>query len=101
MKAAKEIGDWRREIDEIDDELLRLLNRRAQVASRVLALKRRSGLAVCDPQRESAVVCRARAGNSGPLDDEAVEKIFRCIVCEVRRAEEIESVRLAAQGGSR
>ena len=99
MSLEQEIGDWRREIDEIDGELLRLLNRRAEVASRVLALKRNAGLAICDPQRELDVVCRAREGNPGPLDGPAIERIFRCIVHEVRKAEEAENARLTAQGG--
>lgn len=101
MSVEKEIGDWRREIDGIDDELLRLLNRRAEVATRLLGLKRRAGLAVCDPQRELEVVCRAREGNHGPLPADAVENIFRCIVHEVRRTEEMESARLATQGEQR
>ncbi|HUS20214.1 MAG TPA: chorismate mutase [Terriglobales bacterium] len=98
MNLDQEIGDWRREIDQIDGELLGLLNRRAEIASRVLKLKRNAGLAICDPQRELEVVCRARQDNPGPLDGQAIERIFRCIVHEVRNAEELENERLTAQG---
>jgi chorismate mutase len=44
------------------------------------------------------VVCRARESNTGPLDDEAVENIFRRIVHETRRAEEQENARARAEG---
>ncbi|HUR36850.1 MAG TPA: chorismate mutase [Terriglobales bacterium] len=98
MSLEQDIGDWRREIDVIDGELLRLLNQRAEIAFRVLALKRNASLAVCDPQREADVLRRAREANAGPLDGQAIETIFRCIVHEVRKAEEAENMRLTAHG---
>jgi chorismate mutase / prephenate dehydratase len=98
MGLEQDIGDWRREIDVIDAELLRLLSQRAEIAFRVLSLKRHAGLAVCDPQREADVLRRARETNRGPLNEQAVETIFRCIVHEVRKAEEAENMRLAAYG---
>lgn len=101
MSLEQDISERRKEIDAIDDELLRLLNRRAALASRLLGLKRDAGLAVCDPQRELDVVRRAREGNLGPLNSAAVETIFRCIVLEVRKAEEAENARLAARGNAR
>jgi len=83
------IATWREQIDAVDSELLRLLNRRAELAIAVGALKRRSSVPFCDPQRERQVLHRARQANHGPLDDQAVAKIFRCIVDESRRAEEL------------
>ena len=83
------IHDWRTEIDIIDSELLRLLNRRAQLAIEIGALKRRDASPLYDPTREHQVLFRARSTNSGPLDDEAVAKIFRCIIDESRRVEEV------------
>jgi chorismate mutase-like protein len=81
------IHDWRAQIDIIDEELLRLLNRRAQLAIEIGALKRRDASPLCDPSRERQVLTRATTANSGPLDDEAVTKIFRCIIDESRRVE--------------
>ena len=82
------ISDWRAQIDMIDTELLRLLNRRAQLAIEIGALKKRDAAPLCDPVRERQVLIRARGANGGPLDDEAVAKIFRCIIDESRRIEE-------------
>ena len=96
MNVEQEISGRRKEIDAIDDELLRLLNRRAALASRLLRLKRNAGMAVHDPDREQDVVRRAHGANAGPLDGVAVEAIFRCIVTEVRKNEEAENRRLAA-----
>jgi chorismate mutase / prephenate dehydratase len=78
----------RAEIDSIDSDLLRLLNRRAQLASQVLALKRDGGLPVCDPRREVEVLARVRESNSGPLDSRAIETVFQQIIYETRRSEE-------------
>lgn len=83
------IQDRRAQIDLIDSELLCLLNRRAQLAIEIGALKRIDASPLCDPARERQVLVRARAANPGPLDDEAVAKIFRCIIDESRRVEEV------------
>jgi len=79
------IEDWRVEIDKIDAELLRLLNARAEIAVRVGESKRVAGLSVCDRGREREVIDRARANNRGPLDDGAVERLFRAVIRESRR----------------
>jgi|SRR5829696_6371288 len=83
------IQDRRAQIDIIDTALLRLLNRRAQFAIEIGALKRRDASPLFDPARERQVLVRTRTMNSGPLDDEAVAKIFRCIINESRRVEEV------------
>lgn len=81
------IEDWRAEIDAIDEELLRLLNERARLAIRVGETKRSAGLSVLDGEREREVIARARGANPGPLDPDAVERLFRRIIEESRRAE--------------
>ena len=79
------IEDWRVEIDKIDAELLRLLNARAEIAVRVGESKRVAGLSVLNRGREREVIESARRANRGPLDDEAVERLFRAVIRESRR----------------
>lgn len=81
------IEDWRSEINAIDDELLRLLNRRAQLAVKVGQSKKLAGSALCDPTREREVIERARCANQGPLDEQAIVELFGCIIRESRRVE--------------
>lgn len=81
------IEDWRAEIDAIDDELLRLLNRRAGLAMKVGESKRIAGLSVWDGARERAVIERVRRANTGPLNEQAVVKLFRRIIIESRRVQ--------------
>ena len=82
------IEDRRAEIDALDSELLTLLNRRAQLAVKVGESKREAGLSLCDRAREREVVERACRANSGPLDERAIARLFRCIILESRLAEE-------------
>jgi len=78
---------WRAEIDEVDRELLRLLNRRARLAIKVGILKKAAGMPCCDPDREHLVLSTLRQVNTGPLDNRAVTKLFRRIIGESRRVE--------------
>ena len=81
------IEDWRAQIDELDGELLRLLNKRAGLAAQIGALKRHAGLPLYDAARERDVLTRACRDNRGPLDESAVERIFRHVIRESRRVE--------------
>jgi len=80
-----DIEYWRKEIDEIDAQLLQLLNMRARLALKVGALKKAKQLPFCDPDRERYVLARLQDSNTGPLDDRAVYKLFRRIIRESRR----------------
>ena len=82
-----DIEHWRKEIDEIDKELLRLLNMRARLAIKVGILKKEADLPFCDPERERYVLGRLQDLNDGPLDKPAVDRLFRRIIRESRRVE--------------
>jgi monofunctional chorismate mutase len=79
------LDSLRRQIDELDLEILRLLNERMEIVERIAAFKRRAGIQVQDRAREEAILSRLEEENRGPLSREAVEDIFREII-EVSRA---------------
>ena len=87
-----DIDHWRKEIDDIDAELLRLLNMRARLALKVGALKHASNLPFCDPVRERIVLQRLQDMNCGPLDQRAVDKVFRRIIRESRRVQAVPTL---------
>jgi len=66
-------GDWaeidalRQKIDDIDVEMVRLLNQRADLADRIGRIKRRLQIAVYAPGREEQVIANVQAKNTGPL----------------------------------
>jgi chorismate mutase len=76
------IGDWRAKIDAIDTTLLHLLNVRAGFALEVGRLKGANGIALRVPAREREILSRMKNLNPGPLDSEAVEKIYQLILHE-------------------
>ena len=78
---------WRSHIDRIDTHILRLLNRRAKLAIRVGALKKRQGLRCFDPKREHEILRYLTHTNPGPLSATAVRAIYREILRQVRSLE--------------
>ena len=93
------IENWRAEIDSIDNELLRLINRRARLAVRVGMIKQSSGLPLCDRDREREVLARAQRINLGPLSDQAIAKIFRRIIYESRQIQAATPATTATREG--
>ena len=80
------IEEWRAEIDSIDNELLRLLNRRARLAVGAGAADAEHGAHTHQAARPPDVLERACRVNAGPLDELAVAKIFRRIIHETQQA---------------
>src|SRR2546421_11166221 len=89
------IEDWRAQIDEVDNELLRLLNRRARLAARIGGMKLRAGLPLYDPDREREVLARACRANAGPLDERAGARIFPRVTRETRAMPTRDAERLS------
>ena len=77
----------RKQIDRLDRQLLRLLNRRAALALRVGRLKRRQGLAVFDGRREQTILRQVGRANHGPLTHGSIERVFREILRQSRQLE--------------
>lgn len=82
-------------LDEIDDRLLELLNARIETVHEIGRIKERLGLALYDPQREKAILSRLARKNPGPLDAEALARLFERIIDESRRLERSSMIRLA------
>ncbi|HET7872816.1 MAG TPA: chorismate mutase [Terriglobales bacterium] len=81
----KTLEHWRSEIDQLDDVLLRLLNRRAEIAGEIAVIKVASDLPALDAAREARVLSRIATQNTGPLGDQSVRAIFSSIIHETRR----------------
>jgi len=71
----------RERIDELDQELLRLLAQRAEIALRAGRAKAEVGRGVRDPRREEELLAARREGAAAlGLDPEAVAEIFRSVM---------------------
>lgn len=75
----REIVILRDKIDRIDDQLLKMINRRAELAIKIGREKSRQGgnNHFHVPQREREIIERLQAANGGPFPDASVEAVFR------------------------
>jgi chorismate mutase len=90
-EASSEIEKWRRRIDLIDEQLMRLLNSRSACAVEVGKIKRVLGLPIYAPEREAWILERVMRENPGPLDPLAVRRVFERIIDESRRLERLSA----------
>lgn len=81
------LDELRQALDRIDDEVMSLLAQRANVILQVADFKKQYGGPVHDPAREDAIIARLSDLNPGPLPTEAVERIYRQIIEEMRNFE--------------
>ena len=83
--AAQNADEWRREIDALDAELLRLLNQRAAIACEIAMIKVAFGLPAYDGNRERQVLARVRKRTPARSTSKACMDIFCSIIHETRR----------------
>ena len=79
-----DLSDWRTKIDEADRELVALLSRRARCVVEIAKLKKALGLPIYEPQREEEIFRNLAAANGGPLDQDALRRVFERIIDECR-----------------
>lgn len=86
-----EIEQLRDEIDKIDSKILLLLNMRSNLALKIGEIKKKYNLPVYDPEREKNIIERLLKENSGPLDNNAIIRLFERIIDEARRLERLKA----------
>ena len=74
---APTLANLRGEIDRLDQELVKLLNRRAEIAMQIGQVKNEHGLEVWSAAREDEVIAQAVAASRGPLPTDTLRIIFR------------------------
>ncbi|HWP64932.1 MAG TPA: prephenate dehydratase [Candidatus Limnocylindria bacterium] len=88
MPRSTQLGPLRKRIDRIDDQLLRLLNRRAALALEIAARKAKTNALVYAPGREKGVLERILRTNGGPLRRQDLRAIFTEIISASRGLEQ-------------
>jgi len=78
--ASNDLKNLRQQIDLIDNQILDLLNQRAEVVVSVGKAKEGSERTFYVPSREKAIYERLTGKNRGPFPNEAVCKVFREII---------------------
>ena len=95
--------DLRNKLDNIDNTLLELINKRMEIVHQVGALKAVSGGAIYRPEREKAIIDRLEkinTENNGSLNRSAIEALFLEIFAISRNIELPENVAYLGPEGS-
>ena len=79
-----EIDDWRKKIDAIDLELVKLLNERGVAARAIGRLKQQTNLPIYEPKREEIILQNVSEANAGPLPTPDLHFIFQNIIAVMR-----------------
>ncbi|MGC2636929.1 MAG: chorismate mutase [Acidobacteriaceae bacterium] len=91
-----DIETFRREIDELDRQIVLLISKRAAAAQEIGRLKRQTDLPVYEPNRERVIFDNVRSHNPGPLPDAELVHIYERII-DVMRA--LQRNELASRSG--
>lgn len=87
QRSQARLAQVRRQIDRLDEALLRLINQRARLALEIGRIKKRRKWPVYDAGREAFVLRHVLQANAGPLAAGAVRHVFQAILSECRRRE--------------
>lgn len=89
----KRIEKFRIEIDNYDEQIVIILNKRAMAATQIGHIKREFNAPVYAPSREVDVINHVKNVNPGPLSNDAIARLFERIIDESRRLERETSVK--------
>lgn len=75
-------------IDNIDTRIIELLQERAGLAHEIGMVKKNLGIPIQDPAREGKIRKKLASGAKGPMDTDALVRIYEVIMAESRRLQE-------------
>jgi chorismate mutase len=86
----EDLGRCRERIDQLDRDILELLNQRTTIVEEIGRIKQALKLAVYEPKREDDVFANVVGHNTGPLNADAVRRIFERIIDEMRTVQKLK-----------
>ena len=82
-----DVGKLRQAIDDIDEKILDLINRRLSLARQIGNLKKQGGIQIKDSGRENEILRRLQEKNNGPVGADGLLNIFNAIIAEGRNVQ--------------
>ena len=82
------INELRKEIDGLDQQLVELLNKRAEIALEIGKHKQQAKKNFFAPERERQVMTRITSLNKGPMPNTAIRAVYREIISASRALEQ-------------
>lgn len=84
----EDLEEYRKKIDAVDEELIRLLNQRAQHNQEIGKIKKQANQTVHVPDREKQIFENLSRWNQGPLSQDAIDHIFREILKAMKEVQQ-------------
>ncbi len=94
------VSELRKEIDSVDDRIVELLNRRAELAAEIGRQKAHARTHYFTPERERAVLKRLCRQSQGPLEAPALRGIYREIISACRALEKPLAIAFLGPAGT-
>jgi chorismate mutase/prephenate dehydratase len=91
---------FRKGIDTIDNEILKLLNKRMKFVDEIGKAKQTSGTSIYRPEREKAILDRLKSLNDGMLNASAIDAIYQEVFAVSRNLEMPEKIVFLGPEGS-
>lgn len=82
-----DIADWRKRIDELDQQLVRLINERAVCAVEIGKLKQGLAMPVYEPDRERIIFDNIAQMNQGPLSQIQLRQVYERLIDVMRQVQ--------------
>jgi len=81
------LSECRVKIDDVDRRIVALLNERTLTVQTIGRIKADGAMAIYEPKREDEVFHNVASSNAGPLDNDAIKRIFERIIDEMRKVQ--------------
>jgi len=88
-----DIEGWRKKIDDLDEQIVKLISERAAAAREIGQMKQGLDIPVYEPNREKYVFEHVRAVNPGPLPDAEIQHIYERIIDVMRTLQRREGAK--------
>lgn len=76
-----EIEEFRRKIDQIDQDILELLSKRLSLVKEIGDIKHREGVSIYQPERIKKVISsRCQWGKAKAIRTDLVRELFECLI---------------------
>lgn len=86
-----DIADWRKKIDELDQQLVRLINERAVCAVEIGKLKQGLAMPVYEPDRERIIFDHIAQMNDGPLSQIQLRQVYERLIDVMRQVQRVDA----------
>jgi len=75
---------WRKKVDEVDEEFLRLIARRIEYSFEIAKIKKENKIQLKSLEREKEIIDRMKFLNVSKMKPESIERIFVALIEESR-----------------